>query len=375
MKNAHILVGIPGGVGKGVYAHCLVALAEGLTEHGWSISSNQPFWRSSAESTHLARKNDRSLKAVLRDCELVLVGDSWWEIASDSAKNELFASKNPSLIYVHEADAGKKDRFFFEKRLASFDVRLKVHGSIHDRFPCQVEPWAFGLTDRIISAAKRYQATRTHSLLSAYFHKAYPHTTRLSFQHEVLPLLAERIGINSQVDSGFEDQSDYEKLMWDQTCGRHRSAYYRRLASVSAVACYGGSFVCPLVFSNSDLGNRLINKCMRRFRIASSRIGQWDSFRLWESFAFGCCPLLPVLEKYGALLPAMPEAGVHYLGLDPVKPSCDAIALLGDRSAIEQIGSQGKAWALEQYSPARGAERMLRMVNMSEGEEENGRAK
>jgi hypothetical protein len=71
------------------------------------------------------------------------------------------------------------------------------------------------------------------------------------------------------------------------------------------------------------------------------------------------------LEKYGALMPVMPRNWEHYIGVD-FESSRNlrnvAQRLRDDPACLERIASQGRAWALEHYSPVAQATRLLSML-------------
>ena len=100
---------------------------------------------------------------------------------------------------------------------------------------------------------------------------------------------------------------------------------------------------------------RILNKLGRK----TGTIQQWDSWRLWESFAAGCATFHVDFEKYGFMLPVMPENWRHYIGvdLDDIEATTDRI--VANPGLLEQVAAAGREWALENYAPIPVAKRFL----------------
>jgi hypothetical protein len=89
------------------------------------------------------------------------------------------------------------------------------------------------------------------------------------------------------------------------------------------------------------------------------RLIQWDSWRFWEGLAAGCLVFNLDLPHYGVQLPVMPENFVHYIGVRPDSAG-EAFARLDREPGLAaRIAAQGRAWALEHYTPAALARRFL----------------
>jgi hypothetical protein len=76
-----------------------------------------------------------------------------------------------------------------------------------------------------------------------------------------------------------------------------------------------------------------------------------DSWRFWESLAAGCVTFQVDFEKYGLLLPVMPENWRHYIGidLDNIQETVDRIT--DDPGILQTISTEGRRWVLEHYTP------------------------
>jgi hypothetical protein len=89
------------------------------------------------------------------------------------------------------------------------------------------------------------------------------------------------------------------------------------------------------------------------------RIVQWDSWRFWESLAAGCAVFNIDLDRYGALLPVMPEKDRHYFGVNLDRPGDLIDRIAGEPGALERVAAEGRRWAVANYSPAAMARRFL----------------
>jgi len=151
----------------------------------------------------------------------------------------------------------------------------------------------------------------------------------------LVPWLEQWFTLNRTVDEWQGKPTDIEQdpfhyLNWLQLGGRHNPLYYERLKRAMLCCCYGGNFV---------------------YLEQGPGIARWDSWRLWEAFAAGCIPIHVDLEKYGLLLPVMPENWTHYIGIDLANPKEVLDRLQDEPDAMTMIAAQGKQWALQHYQP------------------------
>ena len=101
----------------------------------------------------------------------------------------------------------------------------------------------------------------------------------------------------------------------------------------------------------------------RKMGWLSTKVLQWDSWRLWESWGAGCVTFHLDFEKYGVTMPVMPENWKHYIGidLDNVQQAVDRIK--NEPEILEYVAEEGRKWAMEHYSPLATARRFLKIVN------------
>jgi hypothetical protein len=93
---------------------------------------------------------------------------------------------------------------------------------------------------------------------------------------------------------------------------------------------------------------------------------------LWEAWVAGCCVIHVDFEKYGCVLPVLPQNGEHYIGLDInhienfeslLPPPPDHKVL--NSNLLAEIALNGKEFALNHYTPKKVAERLMNIVDLS----------
>jgi hypothetical protein len=146
-------------------------------------------------------------------------------------------------------------------------------------------------------------------------------------------------------------QDPYHHLRWTQTGRRHFPSYYKRLKESSACACFGGYFLGPGFTDYHHKISHYSAKAIGNLGVKTNRIGQWDSWRFWESLAAGCVTFHVDFDKYGFELPVLPQNWKHYIGidLDNIGGTIDRIAQ--EPELLEQIAVRGRDWAIANYSP------------------------
>jgi hypothetical protein len=157
------------------------------------------------------------------------------------------------------------------------------------------------------------------------------------------------------------DGGDGERFWWEATGHRHSPSFFRRLAAFAACDCSGGYFY-DRDTSETITGTALTASALSRNK-RSVGVFQWESFKLWESFAVGCAVIMPDLERFGLELPVMPTPWEHYLPLRlDSRSELDELeqrVLSMSASDLRAVGERGRAWALENFSPDSWAKRLM----------------
>ena len=348
------------------YGHGSVALAEGFRALGMDVFGNIPYWRLRPDAPdHLIAHHPEVAPA---DCDIVII-DSNFGYFGESLPAVFTRPARPfRSVYLDFLDGAVTKTW--DKSLRSFDLILKTQANDRTRLPNNARPWAYGLTDRIISAASGGSAVSERSpvVLSNF---RIPHPIRSEAMAAMVGRLPAPFRLETTVDEFDEPPTEpHARLFWEQTGRRHYPQYFDRLRSTATVAAFGGFTIAPYPSDHTRpcrLPSRVANRiASKRGGRPERRILQWDSWRLWEAFAAGCVTMHVDLEQYGASLPVMPKPGEHYVGIDLSRPGA-SLDVLADPEWMNKVGNAGRQWAIENYGPVATARRLLDELAMGTG--------
>lgn len=362
----------------------IIPIAEGLRALGIPFYSRANYWREGTGA------NDYLFRATPEvrpeDCDIVIFPFNWfcWCRMGQPAPvrrefPEILSRRTRSYRTVMIDDLDGFETVSWEGAFRQFDFILRTKFVERAYQPPNLKPWAIGLSERVLkaTAAAPPFAERPRKMFISY-NASHPfvHNSRAMAVKILGPLLANSLPPYRPPFTDIEaaPADEYEALMWRQTNARHSQAYYERLGSVAACSAFCGEIVPPypkdrpntiLLGGRKAQLKRLLYTMMAPFSSLHSRIISCDSFRFWETFAAGTLPFNVDLEKYGVALPVMPTNWEHYIGVDFESRSNlreTAQRLRDDPSCIPRIAAQGRSWALEHYSPAAQAGRLLRIA-------------
>jgi hypothetical protein len=349
--------------------HSYVCLAEGFAEMGIKSYSNYDHCKVNAEGMDYLIKYDEN--HPMENADIVFIHNSLYLSLSTHTVDDILIATNRRprkyiTVFIDDADGLKTPGFRKSVRLC--DVVLKSHYNLKYKYPKNFRPWQFGLCNRIINAVSPipYQ----HRIPQLVVNFRVKHQLRDYVNRLIEPIIRKYFIWNNEYDAFTSDGlSDMDLLYWKQTGARHYPAYYEKLSKSKLCACYGGVFAIPRGNLNKYTAKivRLMNTFIPLYEW--DRVRQWDSWRLWEAWAAGCCVLHVDLEKYGCLLPVMPENGVHYIGIDIKNLSRLEDLLSGEtespeeQSLLGEIATKGRDFALNHYSPQKVAERLLEIYS------------
>lgn len=321
-----------------VFQHQIVCLAEGLKELGITVSSNVPYWR-------LHPDRDEFLftpTLAMDDCDVVVVNCISFAMTKDESTIELTDIVKPErrykVVYMRLSSAitNWDDRAFTNM----FDLVTLCHynrGEIPN-YPPNGIPWAFGLDNRIIQATKDGLPFDEREWIVEVNYR-FSHGLRRWASDTLFPMMADVLpSVDRAEGLGQASEDPYHLMQWEQTGGRHHPDYYARLKGSVASATFCGTWE---LYPN--------NSCH-----------QWDGWRFWEVPAAGCVSMHIDLEKYGGIIPVMPENWEHYIGFDMDDPQ--TFIDLITPGLLEYIAQAGHDWALEHYAPVPTARRFLEAI-------------
>lgn len=360
----------------------IIAIAEGLQALGISFYSNCNYWLQSTRPGDYLFRRDPAVGHS--DCDVVVVTYTWpqWVRMGDfkaryrPLPQDLFArGRKYTTVFMDNNDGYRT--LSWEREYRQFDVILRTKFNRRAYHPLNVRPWAYGWTNRVVEATSSALpfAARERTLL-VNFGASHPfrHGARDLAQKKLAPKLRDVLPIDNTMDNlSSEPAEPYAALMWRQTGGRFNHAYYGRLKSTQAIACFCGDIIPPapwrperyLVGGNRARLRRLVYEVLGAFDPRAPRAIGCDSFRFWEGLAASCAVINVDLEHYGVALPTMPVNGEHYLGVDFARTDAFIERLIEEPGLLKRVGTAGRAWADRYYSPKAVAERFLAMFSAS----------
>ncbi|MFH1996549.1 MAG: glycosyltransferase family 1 protein [Candidatus Omnitrophota bacterium] len=338
------------------YQHVPICIAEGLKTIGVEFFSNINYWQTVPGQEAYLFRHDPGVTPD--DCTVVVLNNYWLDYGNVFPKDLLHSGRKYRTVYLDTAD-GIRTRSW-DPLFRKFDFIFKLSMNTGCYYPSNVHPWAFGLSNRIVKElqdpapfSKRKKCIMVNYRVRHYF-RSIADRVFIDQIQSILP-------IDRNIDLCDAAPDDpYHYLYWKQS-GRHYPNYYGRLKQTAACACFGGYPVPPRPRDQSAPKmpwHSVMNLLDRRQR----RIVQWDSWRFWESLSAGCAAFHFDFDKYGFLLPVMPENRKHYFGID-LDAVDDAIRILRSNIGIlEKISEEGRRWAIEHYSPEPTARRFLKTI-------------
>jgi hypothetical protein len=361
----------------GVLQEDVVTLAEGLLELGVPFSGNCNYWLQSTEPGDYLIKHVPAIQPD--DCDVVVVS-YLWPLWMTMGEFKTFRSPLPEglfkrgrryvAVYMDNHDGHRT--VSWEPEFRQFDVILRSKLNKRAWHPNNMKPWVHGFTNRILKAVESqlpFEQRRRVALVNFGASHPYGHGARTEAARSFLPELEKLIPFDTTKDDLQTVPADpYERLMWEQTGMRFSQSYYDRLKTSQVVACFCGELIPPMPWMNPDQylvgGNkaklkRVFYEMLAKLDLRPPRSVQWDSFRAWEAWVAGCANINIDLDLYGPILPVMPKNWEHYIGVDLGRPMETIDRLKNEPGLLERIAREGRAWALENYSPRAMAGRML----------------
>ncbi|MGC4030166.1 MAG: hypothetical protein QM754_00250 [Tepidisphaeraceae bacterium] len=341
------------------YPHSSLVLAEGFRELGWKVQSDVPYWRITTDSQPLfLPKGDSDPK----DSDLIIFNEEVLAYDPNLVSRARRESATSLTIYIDRSDIGSATLIGVTGPGADCDLILRCHWNGKMRYRENCRPWAFAISDRIRNACSSNSERRVQQMVWNYRRKNHHHSSRQFADSRIQPEVRKLISIDSEIDSEESTSSNtVDELYRLQTDGRHSPSYYKRLQRATACACFCGWFLLPVRQQEAGLLCRMGRRLLKSGTFPTRTICQWDSWRLWESFAAGTAVVHFDFELHGMVLPEMPVNGVHYIGVDPRNIE-KSLRPLSDPVLVRQIGENGRQWALKHYTPKAMAERLLTML-------------
>lgn len=351
------------------YQHGTVCLGEGLKALGVEFYANVNFWLPSPDEPFLFRYDPN---VTPDDCDIVVINDSWWDNRFHFSNSlfdpdHLLRKSRPHKTVLLDLSDDFPRRNFLDPGLNCFDYVFKAHLTKSVPSFLNTHPFPFGLSERILRELQNIPPfeQRKHGLLVNFRSNINgDHSLRNYMRKHFFPKLESIIPTDATIMMDARERGTYHEFQWAQASGRHNPGYYELLLSTTTCSSFGGYFILPFPIRSWGLIGRASRKVITKFGWKTNHLVQWDSWRFWEALAAGCVPIHLDFEKYGFVLPVMPENGKHYIGidLDDIDGSIDTIAANLER--LPEISAAGSLWAVEHYAPVAVARRFLETVKI-----------
>lgn len=365
---------------EGCLQEDVITLAEGLRELGIPFHANCNYWQETIEPGSWLFRYDPAVEPD--ECDVVVVSyfyPCWirmktFDAVHTSLPERLFKKgRRYRTVFMDHFDGHRT--ISWEPEYRQFDLILRAKLNQCAWHPENMKPWVLGLNGRILKATESGQdfSKRNRTMLVNFgASHSYQHGTRDLAEKRFFPKIRNWFPLDGTKDDLKNEPHDaYDRLMWIQTGARYSRSYYERLKNSQAVACFCGEMIPPMPFRNPECylvgGNkakirRFFYELLGKLDPRPPRSVQWDSFRFWEALAAGCVAFNIDLERYGVVLPVMPENWKHYIGINLENVDRDIRRISDSPSLLEDVAVTGHEWAVKYYSPRSAAERFLEEI-------------
>ncbi len=366
---------------EGCLQEDVITLAEGLREMGIPFHANCNYWQETTEPGSCLFRHDPAVGPD--DCDVVVVSYfyPYWirmktfdEVYTPLPHGLFRPGRNYKTVFMDHFDGHRTISWEPEYRQFDMILRSKLNRKVWH--PENMRPWVLGLNERILKATEggaEFSKRKRAMLVNFGASHPYSHGTRDLAEKQFFPRMRNWIPFDETKDDLTQEPADpYDRLMWGQTGRRFSRSYYERLKNSQAVACFCGEMIPPMPYRNPEYylvgGNkaklrRMFYEMLGKLDPRPPRSVQWDSFRFWEALAAGCATFNIDLERYGVILPVMPENWKHFIGVNLEKVDETIERLKADPDVLTRVATDGRQWAIKNYSPKAAAERLLQEIS------------
>ena len=349
-----------------------IQLAEGFLESGWIVVGNIDYWKRGQHWLIPIAKSNQPVDLVVMDHRFVHHTKPW--VIKDHVLNEL--EKNcPRVLLERQSGQETRPQWNRDGWLDFFHIICATHRTTSHPSHPRIIPWQIGVISEAREMIPEPSSNLNHSVLCNF---RVGHDVRGDLVRNIEAWLESNPDspeFVNRFDVLGEEASERDRALNQLTGGRFNPPYFAQLGVHTGVLAFGGYLaVKPFEYTSMDgegnvelrFATRLERKIRRMIHGAkpiSSRhhvAFQWDSFRWWETLVAPCAPVTLDFEYWGLDLPVLPVEGQHYVGIQELDGRSVARRLSGlGHERLEEIGSAGKAWFEEHYSPRAQAGRLL----------------
>jgi hypothetical protein len=302
---------------KANYQHSCVLIAEGLKQAGHEVQGNIDYFPDMSGNYTICKAPTQAgtVDYVITSCPENFV-----------AEIRTLASTKTKIIIIDT-----KDEWIRPKSAQFLSVAHRYFMSTAALITPKIKPWVFGITDRILHAARtRSWSERKPGIVWA--HRVDNHQLRnLVKDHYTRKNLQVATYLDNFAQptpaAAAAAAAAAATHYWNQTGRRHSPAYFEFLANHRYLDAHGG------------------------YHQSQNRIVQWDSWKVWEGFVAGCLVITADLDYYNILLPHPLIPFKHYIPVryDQLDVSYDRLFRLPDAEQ-ERIAVEGHRFVMEHYT-------------------------
>ena len=347
--------------GNDHYYHEIITLAEGFKELGHKILGNVSYWKVFNSNSFLIEKSDEEDFDVgvydyryVKSFEHLLFRSGYPNF--DRKKIHVLVDRNDWISPIW-----KKNHHY-----QIFDLILGCHTVKGFNYPKNYMPWAMGLSNRMIKEIDKCSDQEIKNEIG--------HNFRV--WHNLRKFFIQEINQNESLFPVKEylttppEQNDDSEIFYNylRTTRRHNPIYYKIINSTLLFMGFGGYVeTYPKLFQPYGIMDKIRRKpyyiLSKKNKDKYSYVFQWDSFRMWELFYAKTCPIFLNFQKFKFQLPVEPTDEDHYMGINNFSWSAfnNKLKKYNEKN-IQEIGSNGKKWVFENYSPKPTALRLLSKI-------------
>jgi len=329
------------------YEHCIVSLAEGLRLLGHEVYGNTNYWP--IGNSWLIKKCDKNVE----DFDALIISNEWLH-KYGKLPAEYVKAQKPRKVYIDASDGWKTEAIIDHTWPA--DIVLRTHFIKNHWYHKRVKPWAFGLTHRIIEAFN-YAPPLSERKKSILCNFRVGHPARDHFTAKFKTVAPSDYILDTTIDTTIP-QEPKDKLYWQLTGRRHYPLFFDRLKQARICLAFGGYFAPSYQYATNTLLGRIHYKAIQKLKLSTHTVGQFDSWRFWESLASGAITVHVNFNDYHCVLPVQPNEEIDYLAFSERFTKVDIKRYI-DSLLLNNIG---RHWALKYYSPEAVAERFLEWI-------------
>ncbi len=355
--------------GNDHYYHEMIALAEGFSELGHTVFGNTDYWWMPEKNRYLI-KGDNSNE----DFDIAIYDYRYVTSFAHLLFREGYPNfqKGKKHILIDRND-WIKPIWWNNQHYNVFDFIFAGNLYSNIQYPKNVEPWAIGLTNRIINCIDKFYDLNTKRELVTGYNFRVDHNMRGYVLNKLISSLKTYPATQKFTNNKLLQEND--KFYNIASTKRHNPEYYKTLCNTLFFMAFGGYYEFkPLKYHPYSAWDKFLRKPFywRYKKLKSSGkdfssevfIFQQDNFRFWEVLYSGSIAINLDLAFWNFKLPVMPKPNEHYIAISTLfAENVESQLLKLSEQNINTISINAREWVLNNYSPKAQAQRVIDQIN------------